>query len=111
MIMENVSVATKAEERDAVDARVALWKRELPELDPAVEGIVERIQCLVKRLPDPSDRRGVLVELTPRGRKVWDRATVAQARKEALVAAALSERELEQLNALLRRLMLAFDER
>ena len=64
---------------------------------------------LVRRLPDPDDRRGVLVELTPKGRKVYDDAVGVQARKEALVAAALGDDEKEQLNALLRRLMRAFE--
>jgi DNA-binding MarR family transcriptional regulator len=66
---------------------------------------------LVRRLRDPSDRRGVLVELTAKGRKTWDHSVDAQAEKEALVAAALSAREKEQLNALLRRLMLEFERR
>jgi DNA-binding MarR family transcriptional regulator len=63
---------------------------------------------LVRRLPDPDDRRGVLVEPTKAGHAAWDRATDTQARREALVASALSEPEKEHLNALLRRLMRAF---
>ena len=66
---------------------------------------------LVKRLRDPDDRRGVLVELTDRGREVWEEALVVQAEKEALLAAALDERERERLNTLLRRLMLEFEQR
>jgi DNA-binding MarR family transcriptional regulator len=66
---------------------------------------------LVRRLRDPSDRRGVLVELTPKGRKTWDESVDAQAEKEALIAAALTDREKERLNALLRRLMLEFERR
>jgi DNA-binding MarR family transcriptional regulator len=65
---------------------------------------------LIKRLPDPSDRRGVQVELTPSGRKLYQVSTVTQAAKESLIASALNEREREQLNALLRRVMLAFEE-
>ena len=64
---------------------------------------------LIKRLPDPNDRRGVQVELTPAGEKVYRQSTAAQARKEALIASALNERERDQLNALLRRVMLAFE--
>ena len=63
---------------------------------------------LVRRLPDPDDRRGVLVEPTEAGQAAWDRATDTQAGKEALIASALSEKEKEQLHALLRRLMRAF---
>src|SRR3712207_1824396 len=29
---------------------------------------------LIRRLPDPSDRRGVLVEPTEKGRELWERA-------------------------------------
>lgn len=66
---------------------------------------------LVRRLRDPDDRRGVLVELTDEGRALWQEALGVQAAKEALFASALTEREREQLNGLLRRLMLAFEER
>ena len=64
---------------------------------------------LVKRLPDPNDRRGVLVELTKTGQKKWLETTGAGAAREALIASALSEREKKELNALLRRLMLEFE--
>jgi DNA-binding MarR family transcriptional regulator len=63
---------------------------------------------LVRRLPDPDDRRGVLVEPTEAGHAAWDRATDTQAGKEALIASALTEKEKEQLHGLLRRLMRAF---
>jgi DNA-binding MarR family transcriptional regulator len=66
---------------------------------------------LVRRLRDPDDRRGVLVELTAKGRKVWNESTGAEAQKEALIASALKPREKKQLNALLRRLMLEFERR
>ena len=64
---------------------------------------------LVRRRPDPDDRRGVKVELTDEGSRAWLESTNAQARKEALVAAALSKREQVQLNTLLRKLMLEFE--
>jgi DNA-binding MarR family transcriptional regulator len=66
---------------------------------------------LVRRLRDPDDRRGVLVELTDRGRALWEEAIGVQAEKEALLASALTKRELKVLNGLLRRLMVAFEER
>jgi DNA-binding MarR family transcriptional regulator len=66
---------------------------------------------LVRRLRDPADRRGVLVELTEKGRKRHEQAIGVQAEKEALLKEALSERELAQLNALLRRVMLTLEER
>ena len=66
---------------------------------------------LVKRVPDPNDRRGVLVELTDAGHEVWEDALRAGAANEALVAAALTADEKRQLNSLLRRLMLEFERR
>jgi len=66
---------------------------------------------LVRRLRDPEDRRGVLVELTEKGRKRHEQAIGVQAEKEALLKEALSERELAQLNGLLRRVMLTLEER
>ena len=66
---------------------------------------------LVKRLADPNDRRGVLVELTKAGQKAWLESTGAEAAREALIAAALTDREKLQLNRLLRRLMLEFERR
>jgi DNA-binding MarR family transcriptional regulator len=65
----------------------------------------------VRRLPDPADRRGVVVELTDDGRAAWDAAIEVQGRKEAFIASALSTAERRQLNALLRKLMVALDER
>ena len=64
---------------------------------------------VVKRVPDPDDRRGVLVELTGKGRQIYDEAVGAQAEAEKLMASALGARDQERLNALLRRLMLAFE--
>lgn len=66
---------------------------------------------LVRRLRDPEDRRGVLVEPTEKGKKLWERAIGVQGRKEQLIADALNDRERGQLNTLLRRVMLAFEER
>ena len=65
---------------------------------------------LVRRLPDPNDRRALYVELTDAGWQAWQDSVGAQAQKEALVAAAFDEDEKRQLNDLLRRLMVAFEE-
>ena len=61
---------------------------------------------LVRRLPDPDDRRGVIVELTPKGRELWERSVGAQATKETFVASALNATERRQLNTLLRRMVI-----
>jgi DNA-binding MarR family transcriptional regulator len=66
---------------------------------------------LVGRLPDPDDRRAVKVQLTDKGRTTWERAVAAQAKKEAVVASALSDREKEQITKLLRKLMLEYEKR
>ncbi len=161
-------------ERDLIDGKLELWAGQIPHLDLATEGIVERIQKLeqrfhramdetlaefdlkrgewlllgalrgsgapyrrspgqladdlalssgamthrldrmegaglIRRLRDPDDRRSLQIELTDAGWQLWRDSTGAQARKEALIAAGLSDEEKEQLNHLLRRLMLAFE--
>jgi DNA-binding MarR family transcriptional regulator len=64
---------------------------------------------LVLRRPDPNDRRGIQVELTAKGKSLYEDAVGVQGRKESLVAAALTNAEKKQLNALLRRLMIEFE--
>ena len=66
---------------------------------------------LIRRLPDPNDRRAVQVELTDEGHAVYARAVETQAAKESIIAAALDSKQQEQLNDLLRRLMLEFESR
>lgn len=66
---------------------------------------------LIRRLRNPSDRRAIEVELTNAGWQAWQDSTDAQAQKEALIAEALSVDEKEQLNRLLRRLLMAFPAR
>lgn len=65
---------------------------------------------LIRRLPDPSDRRGVQVELSEAGQEAYRKATAAAAANERLLVSALNRRERQQLNVLLRRLMIAFEE-
>jgi DNA-binding MarR family transcriptional regulator len=66
---------------------------------------------LVLRLPDPDDRRALQVELTEKGHDLWAESLSAQAQKEAALAAALDERELAQLNKLLRKVLAGFEDR
>ena len=66
---------------------------------------------LVRRLRDPDDRRSVLVELTDKGVDKHEEAMAIQGPKEALLADALSGREKEQLNSLLRRVMITLEDR
>lgn len=60
---------------------------------------------LVKRLPDPSDRRGVLLQLTGDGRQRLDKYIDVEARRELELLNALDDHEKDQLNALLRKLV------
>jgi DNA-binding MarR family transcriptional regulator len=65
---------------------------------------------LIRRLRNPDDRRGVVVELTPEGLDVTLRALATAAERESVIAAALSDREKAQLSDLLRRLMIRFED-
>jgi DNA-binding MarR family transcriptional regulator len=172
------AVATKATPRarpelDELDSQLEVWAREIPNLEPLTEGIVERIQILAKafdrsveetleqfgldrrafkvlgklrhagppyrrsagdlaarmrlssgamtnrldrmeaaglirRLPDPNDRRGTLVEPTDEGHAIWTRTVGTQAIREGKIASVLNDAERTQLHSLLRTLMQAF---
>jgi DNA-binding MarR family transcriptional regulator len=66
---------------------------------------------LVGRRPDPSDRRGVLVELTPRGREVIDAAIDAHvALYEEMVGGALTRSEQRTFIELMRKQTVAFEQ-
>lgn len=67
---------------------------------------------LLSRSPDPYDRRGLRVTLSERGVKLIDEAVVAglEVQREALDAA-LGKEQAEQLNALLRPLLAASEQR
>jgi len=62
---------------------------------------------LVRRLPDPTDRRGRLVELTAKGRRLVDKAVVDHIADEEKLMAPLSRSERGRLAALLRKLLLS----
>jgi DNA-binding MarR family transcriptional regulator len=64
---------------------------------------------LVRRLPDPQDKRGVLVQLTDRGRAVADAALTDLLRNERDLLAGLDPDDRGQLASLLRRLLSPFD--
>jgi DNA-binding MarR family transcriptional regulator len=66
---------------------------------------------LVLRLPDPSDRRGVLVRLTQQGRDRVDAALADLLEREEELLAALSRQQREALATLLRALVTPFDNR
>src|SRR4051812_42082887 len=66
---------------------------------------------LVERSPDPDDRRGVIVRLTPDGKGTVDAAFVALLEAEQALLADLPERDRTKLAALLRTLLAPFAER
>ena len=166
----------ESSEFDHLDEMLVVWAREIPDLEPVTEGIVERIQILakrfdrsmdetlaetgldrrsyhvlgklrnvgppyrrsagqlaqamrlssgamtnrldrmeaaglVRRLPDPSDRRGTLVEPTELGHTTWERAVGTQAVREAKIASALDADGRQELHRLLRTLMRAFPDK
>ena len=161
-------------QQDSVDRHVEHWKREIPQLDPLVEGVITRMQMLlrhlkqarqatlaaygledyeyatlhflggcgpdyratpseiaawqqmspsgitgrldalekrgyIRRLPSPSDRRKVIVELTEAGRQAWLGTFNPQTNEEERVLAALDPDEREQFSGMLRRMMQAID--
>jgi DNA-binding MarR family transcriptional regulator len=75
----------------------------------AMTNRLDRLEAmdLVRRLPDPSDRRGRLVELTAKGRRIVDKAVVDHLANEELLIAPLSRAERTRLAELLRKLLLS----
>ncbi len=65
---------------------------------------------LVERHPDPSDRRGVLVRLTPEGKQAVDGAFTALIDAENDLLADLSPADQKSLAGLLRQLLLPFED-
>jgi DNA-binding MarR family transcriptional regulator len=63
---------------------------------------------LIRRVPDPNDRRGTLIEPTEAGHKAWDTTVGEAARREASFTSVLTAAEKERLHDLLRALLTAF---
>jgi DNA-binding MarR family transcriptional regulator len=74
----------------------------------AMTNRVDRLEAagLVERRPDPGDRRGVLVALTPDGKRVVDAAVDDHVENERRLLEPLTAEEQQTLNALLRKLLL-----
>ncbi len=62
-------------------------------------------RSLIRRVRDPADRRGVLIEITAQGRRMVDEAVAANTTAERELLAGLSTRETEALSRLLRKLL------
>lgn len=79
----------------------------------AMTNRLDRVEAagLIRRLPNPNDRRGTIIEPTEAGNASWDSATGTAARREAMIASVLERAEREELHRLLRRLMRAFPDK
>jgi DNA-binding MarR family transcriptional regulator len=105
--------------------KVLLALRQAPEGRSTPSGLAERLSLstgamtnrldrlehagMIVRERDPRDRRSVLVHMTDKGRRVFDEAVRAEAKEEERIVGVLSPAEQRRLNALLRRLVLAFE--
>ena len=65
---------------------------------------------LVRRVPDPEDRRGILVELTEQGRELIDTALPAHVANEERILKALSKEEQHTLATLLGKLLSSLEQ-
>lgn len=77
-------------------------------------GVTSRIdrlerRGLVRRLPDPDDRRGVIVELTDKGLEAVDTAVAALTKSDRELLGRLDQEEVRQLEALLRKFLGALE--
>ena len=64
---------------------------------------------LLRRRPDPTDRRGLLVELTPKGRALIDELITSVVARRADQISGLDPDEQDQLAELLRKLLLSVE--
>lgn len=64
---------------------------------------------LIRREPDPSDRRGKLIALTPEGRDLVDHAVEAHLQNEERLLSALPATKRRELTTLLRELLLSLE--
>ncbi len=72
---------------------------------------IDRLELagLVRREPDPQDRRGAFVSLTRKGERLFDAVAPTHLANEAKLVSGLSGTEGETLAALLRKLLLTFE--
>jgi DNA-binding MarR family transcriptional regulator len=78
----------------------------------AMTNRLDRLEAsgLVARNPDPTDRRGLIIELTPKGRALVDQAIVARLQEANEAVAPLSQTERQELTSLLRKLLAAHED-
>lgn len=78
----------------------------------AMTNRLERLSAAgyIERVPDPGDGRGMLVSLTPAGKRLIDRVLGPHFENERRLLASLTAQEQEQLVGLLRRLLIEFED-
>jgi DNA-binding MarR family transcriptional regulator len=64
---------------------------------------------LVRRTPDPTDRRAVVVELTDAGSRLLDEAVAANTRSEQSLLGQMSAKEVATLSRLLRKMLASLE--
>ena len=76
-----------------------------------LSNILKRLEGknLVTRIPDPSDRRGVLVQLTTKGKQVIEEALFEQIEEEKRITKILSQEEQDTLQKLLAKVLIDID--
>jgi DNA-binding MarR family transcriptional regulator len=76
----------------------------------AMTNVLDRLERagLIHRVRNPVDRRSVIVEATEAGSALWHVAVNELGEQEAEAVGALTRKEQEQLNRLLRKLLAAF---
>lgn len=86
--------------------------REMMLTSGAMTNRIDRLEeaGYVSRRPDPNDRRGTLVRLSAKGKALIDSAATKHVANEERQLAALTAREQQQLNELLRKLLLGFED-
>jgi DNA-binding MarR family transcriptional regulator len=77
----------------------------------AVTNRIDRVEDLglVRRIPDPNDRRGVVVQLTASGRTLADRAIAQHFKEMTRLLDGLAPRDARNIAALLSTLLLSFE--
>jgi DNA-binding MarR family transcriptional regulator len=85
--------------------------RALMRTSGGITHIVDRLEQsgLVERIPDPADRRGLLVRLTRKGRGLVDRAGPTHLETERRMLAPLTKHEQAELAGLLRKLLIGLE--
>ncbi|MBV8637973.1 MAG: MarR family transcriptional regulator [Candidatus Eremiobacteraeota bacterium] len=87
--------------------------REMMLTSGAMTNRIDKLESagLVTRRPDPDDRRGTLVRLTAKGKALIDTATTKHVANEERLMSVLAPREQQQLNELLRKLLVRLGDR